>query len=173
MNDFKADYERLYKENYQMLKCIKRLIISRNLRYMFWLRLFGNNEKFFWGRRAILQYYANKYGLEIPTSVGAGLVLAHPYAITINGKVKIGKNCTIFKGVTVGSIRSGSKVGVPKIEDNVTLCSNCMVCGDIHIGSNVLIAGNAFVNFDVPSDSIVLGNPGVIHPKVDASDDYL
>lgn len=30
------------------------------------------------------------------------------------------------------------------------------------IGNNVLIAPNAFVNFDVPDNSIVIGNPGKI-----------
>ena len=30
------------------------------------------------------------------------------------------------------------------------------------IGNNVLIAPNAFVNFDVPDNSIVIGNPGQI-----------
>ncbi len=31
-----------------------------------------------------------------------------------------------------------------------------------HIGNNVLIAPGAFVNFDVPDNSIVIGNPGQI-----------
>lgn len=32
----------------------------------------------------------------------------------------------------------------------------------VKIGNNVLIAPNAFVNFDVPDNSIVIGNPGQI-----------
>ena len=31
---------------------------------------------------------------------------------------------------------------------------------------------NAFVNFDVPSHSLVIGNPGVIHHKDGATKDY-
>ena len=34
--------------------------------------------------------------------------------------------------------------------------------GGVKIGNNVLIAPNAFVNFDVPDNSIVIGNPGRI-----------
>ena len=34
--------------------------------------------------------------------------------------------------------------------------------GGVKIGNNVLIAPNAFVNFDVPDNSIVIGNPGQI-----------
>ena len=48
-----------------------------------------------------------------------------------------------------------------------------MVCGKVVIGDDVLIAANAFVNFDVPSNSVVIGNPGIIHKKENASVDYL
>lgn len=34
--------------------------------------------------------------------------------------------------------------------------------GGVNIGNDVLIAPNAFVNFDVPNNSIVIGNPGQI-----------
>lgn len=33
------------------------------------------------------------------------------------------------------------------------------------IGNNVLIAPGAFINFDVPDNSIVIGNPGQIIRK--------
>lgn len=41
------------------------------------------------------------------------------------------------------------------------------------IGDNVLIAPNAYVNFDVPSNSIVIGNPGkIIENRPDATEGY-
>ena len=36
-----------------------------------------------------------------------------------------------------------------------------------------MIGPNAFVNFDVPDNSIVIGNPGIIHKKENAAKDYL
>lgn len=107
------------------------------------------------------------------SGIGDGVLLCHPYNITINPTAIIGREATIFKGTTVGSIRSGKKKGTPKIGDRVTLCSNCLVCGNISIGNDVLIAGNTFVNFDVPSHSIVIGNPGIIKSKEHASADYI
>lgn len=104
---------------------------------------------------------------------GGGLVLVHPYNITINGGAKLGENCTIFKGATVGSIRSGKRSGVPTIGDYVVLCPNCFVAGNCKIGNDVLIAANAFVDFDVPDHSVVIGNPGIIKHKENASVDYL
>ena len=106
-------------------------------------------------------------------SIGSGFVLAHPYDITINPRAEIGDNVTLFKGATIGSIRSGDKQGVPKIGNNVVICCNAFVCGDIIISDNVLIAANSFVNFDVPSNSVVIGNPGVIHHKDNPCGDYL
>lgn len=108
-----------------------------------------------------------RYGIEVEfnNNIGPGLQLVHPYGITINPASKLGNNVTVYKGVTIGSIRYGNRKGVPQIGDNVILCANSFVCGGITIGSNVLIAANAFVNFDVPDNCIVIGNPGKIIPK--------
>ena len=40
--------------------------------------------------------------------------------------------------------------------------ANSIIIGNCKIGNNVLIAPGAFVNFDVPDNSIVIGNPGKI-----------
>lgn len=45
--------------------------------------------------------------------------------------------------------------------------------GKINIGDDVLIAPNAFVNFDVPSHSIVIGNPGTIIIRENATESYI
>lgn len=57
--------------------------------------------------------------------------------------------------------------------DRVVVGCNAFVCGGIRIGDDVLIAANAFVNFDVPDHSVVVGNPGVIHHKDHATADYI
>lgn len=116
-----------------------------------------------------------KSHLEVaPTrGIGGGFLMVHPYNITINSRSQIGENFTIFKGATIGSIRSGKKEGTPRIGNRVTVCANAMVCGNITIGDDVLIAANAYVNFDVPSNSVVVGNPGAIHYKNKPSTDYL
>ena len=63
--------------------------------------------------------------------------------------------------------------GDPVLEDNVVVCCNAMVCGNIRIGHDSMICAGAFVNFDVPPNSMVIGNPGVIHKKENASKDYI
>ena len=63
--------------------------------------------------------------------------------------------------------------GVPVIGDNVQIGINATIIGGICIGDDVLIAPNAFVNFDVPSHSIVIGNPGIIIHREEATKDYV
>lgn len=105
--------------------------------------------------------------------IGAGLLLAHPYSITVNSGTIIGENVTLFKECTIGSIRSGRRNGTPIIGNNVVVGTNAFVCGGITIGDDVLIAANSFVDFDVPKHSLVFGNPGIIKPKENAARDYI
>ena len=114
------------------------------------------------------------YGNEIPSfdKIGEGLMLCHGYGITVNANAIIGRDVTLFKGCTVGGVRSGKKAGAPVIGDRVVLCCNSTVVGNITIGNDVMIAPGAYVNFDVPDNSVVIGNPGVIHHKEHAADDY-
>lgn len=84
------------------------------------------------------------YHLEIPNfkTIGRNLVLAHPSGITVNPQAIIGDDCVIFKNVTIGSIRSGKREGVPQIGNYCVIGAGAFVCGGIHIGDNVLIAAN-------------------------------
>ena len=95
--------------------------------------------------------------------MGGGILLVHPWNITMHNEAVIGENVTLFKGVTIGVVSKGKKAGVPKIGDNVIIYANATICGNITVGNNVIISAGAFVNFDVTDDSIVIGNPGVIH----------
>ena len=99
--------------------------------------------------------------------------MGHPYNITIASGVRMGKNCNVHKGVTIGRINVGNKEGVPTIGESVFFGINSTVVGNIHIGNDVLIAPNSFVNFDVPDHSVVIGNPGVIHYKAEATGGYI
>lgn len=115
---------------------------------------------------------SRKYGLEfsLNTKIGEGLYLCHPYNITVGSGVVIGKNCTLYKGCTLGVAYRGKRQGAPTLGDDVFVGINAAVIGAVHIGNDVLIAPGAYVNFDVPSHSVVLGNPGQIYPKENATE---
>jgi len=105
-------------------------------------------------------------GIQIPyqTRIGEGLYIGHWGAIIVNPSAVIGKNFNISAGVLIGNAQ-GRRAGAPIIGDNVKVGNNAIVVGGVHIGNDVLIAPGAFVNFDVPDNAIVVGNPGQIVRK--------
>lgn len=125
--------------------------------------------------KAVFAYYRNKNLVEMPLdiNIGGGLYLGHPYCITINPKVIIGKNCNIHKGVTIGQENRGRRKGTPIIGNEVWIGVNATIVGAIHIGDDVLIAPNTYVNCDIPDHSIVFGNPCIIKPRQCATEGYI
>lgn len=105
--------------------------------------------------------------------IGGGLYIGHYHCITVNADAVIGKNCNIHKGVTIGQTNRGKKKGVPRIGDNVWIGINATIVGGIEVGDDVLIAPNSYVNVDIPSHSVVIGNPCVIHYKDNATEGYI
>lgn len=67
----------------------------------------------------------------------------------------------------------GKNQGFPVIGDEVWIGTNAVIVGGITIGNNVLIAPNAYVNFDIPENSVVMGNPGKIYESENATEGYI
>lgn len=94
-------------------------------------------------------------------NVGIGLVLQHGYSTVINCE-SIGTNCQIWQNVTIGVSKSGG--GKPRIGNNVKICCNSVVLGDIVIGNDVTIGASSVVVKSIPSGCTVVGNPAkIIH----------
>lgn len=75
--------------------------------------------------------------------------------------------------MTIGQENRGRRKGAPTIGNKVWLGVNSTIVGNITIGDDVLIAPNSYVNFDVPPHSIVIGNPGKIIHRENATQDYI
>lgn len=173
-NAFKADYYRMTGDTFRFdYRLIINLLLRHNVRYAFWLRRQLDTKGLF--SRFMLYRYSRKYGLECSpnVSIGKGLFLGHPYNITIGDGVLIGNNLNIHKGATIGVENRGKRMGAPIIGNRVYIGINAVVIGKITIGDDVMICPGAYVNFDVPSHSVVLGNPGVVHRKDNATDLYI
>lgn len=125
--------------------------------------------------RARLYRMNLKYGFEISNEakIGMGFKIDHRGAIVINPNAIIGKNVNVTSGVLIGQQNRGNKKGAPKIGNNVWIGANSSIVGKISIGNNVLIAPGAFINFDVPDNSIVIGNPGIIKNSDMATKGYI
>lgn len=125
--------------------------------------------------RYMMSRHRDKYGLEISwhTKIGKGLYIGYANNITINPAAIIGENCNIHKGIVIGQTNRGPRKGVPTIGNEVWIGINSAIVGGITIGDDVLIAPNSFVNVDVPSHSVVFGNPCVIKHRDNATEGYI
>ena len=134
-----------------------------------------NNRALYLICSLIYKNYKIKYGVDMPAKlrIGKGVIIEHLGGITINPDVVIGNNICIYNGVTIGVEKRGKRVGCPVIGDEVWIGANSVVVGGIKVGNNVLIAPGSFVNFDVPDNSIVIGNPGKVIERMDATEGYI
>ena len=125
--------------------------------------------------RLRLKQLSERTGIQIPTKtkIGRGFYIGHFGTIIINPEVIIGDNVNIAPGVTIGKTNRGNNKGVPRIGNNVWIGTNSVLVGNITIGDDVLIAPNAFINTDVPSHCVAVGNPAVFHIRDNATEGYI
>jgi serine O-acetyltransferase len=93
-------------------------------------------------------------------TIGPGFFIDHGTGVVIGGTAIVGRDVTIYQGVTLGGTSLQRKKRHPTIGDNVTVGSGAAVLGDITIGENVKIGANSVVVKDVPANSTVVGIPG-------------
>ena len=171
---FHQDFYRMTGSKYKRsFSAYFQIFQHHNLQYMWIWRKYEISHRKIW--KFFLHHFTCKYGLEISpaASIGEGLYLGHPYNITVAEGVILGKNVNLHKGSTIGRENRGKRMGTPTIGNCVSVGINATIVGKITIGSDVLIAPNSFVNFDVPDHSIVVGNPGIIHPREHATHSYV
>lgn len=141
-------------------------------RFTYYLRkvAYYSARKRSWGafayayNRILLDHYRFKYGFDISpvTSIGPGLYIGHFGGIVISPYAILGRNVNIAQGVTIGATSRGTRKGAPTLEDRVWVGTHAIIVGKITVGHDALIAPGAYVNFDVPSGVVVLGNPGKV-----------
>lgn len=114
------------------------------------------------------------FGIEASPQVqiGGGLFLPHTVG-TVLGAERIGDNCTIMQGVTLGTSEPDMGFTVserPVIGNNVLIGAGAKVIGRITIGDHAKIGANAVVLHDVPAYAVAAGVPATIRLKTRADD---
>jgi len=174
-NAFQKDLYRFYGNKKRSIK--SKLFRPKQLQYIktYRKRRAAKNKisKMFYSMK--LSLLQNKTAIQIPykTEIGEGFYIGHLGTIAINPEAKLGKNINIAQGVTIGQENRGERKGAPTIGNEVWIGANSVIVGKITIGDDVLIAPLTFVNFDVPSHSIVIGNPAKIIHRDNATEGYI
>ncbi len=167
-----------YTGRYSFRLLLKHIVLNPGFRFTFFMRKQAACPR--WSPmllvyKLLLRRYTFKYGIQIAarTPISEGLCIRHFGTIIVNPRTSIGKNCNIHQGVTIGQTNRGKTVGVPVIGDSVWMGPNAVIVGGIRIGNNVLIAPNSYVNFDVPDNSVVSGNPATVLSRENATEGYI
>lgn len=107
------------------------------------------------------------FGISISSNseIGPGFYIGHFGGIVVHGR--LGANCSIGQGVTIGAKGGGRSDGYPHIGDDVYLGAGAMVIGRVRLGDGVLVGANTVVVQDVPDRCRVVSAPARILPPRD------
>ncbi len=103
-------------------------------------------------------------GIEIHpgATIGEGFFIDHGMGVVIGETAEIGKNVTMYHGVTLGGTSWKKGKRHPTIGENVIIGANAAILGAILVGENSKIGSGSVVNREVPPNSTVVGIPGRI-----------
>jgi serine O-acetyltransferase len=150
---------------------LKELLYGEGFAYCFWMRTcayFASRTltrfTFYFFAKMFLRHYKYKLGISISdrTRIGPGFYIGHFGGIVVNTDARIGRNCNLSHGVTIGQSNRGNRLGCPVIGDNVFIGPGAMIFGSVHIGNNVAIGANSVVVDDVCENALVVGSPARI-----------
>ena len=101
-------------------------------------------------------------GIEIHpgATIGDGLFIDHGTGIVIGETAEIGKNVTLYQGVTLGGTGKEKGKRHPTIGNNVVIATGAKVLGSFKVGDHAKIGAGSVVLKEVPPYATVVGIPG-------------
>lgn len=101
-------------------------------------------------------------GIEIHpgATIGDGLFIDHGTGIVIGETAELGKNVTLYQGVTLGGTGKEKGKRHPTLGNNVVVASGAKVLGSFTVGDHAKIGAGSVVLKPVPAYATVVGIPG-------------
>ena len=121
--------------------------------------------------RLISQRAVRKTGIEIHpgAQIGKGFFIDHGTGVVIGETAIIGDNVTLYQGVTLGGTGKEHGKRHPTIGNNVMISTGAKILGSFKIGDNSKIGAGSVVLEEVPPNSTVVGVPGRVVKRFDAT----
>nr|VFJ61262.1 MAG: serine O-acetyltransferase [Candidatus Kentron sp. FM]VFJ61744.1 MAG: serine O-acetyltransferase [Candidatus Kentron sp. FM]VFK13568.1 MAG: serine O-acetyltransferase [Candidatus Kentron sp. FM] len=115
-----------------------------------------------WPAKAIASFSRWFTGIEIHPNVTIGrrFFIDHGMGVVIGETARIGDDCTLYQGVTLGGTSWNKGKRHPTLECGVVVGAGAKILGPIVIGEDARIGSNAVVIKDVPPGATVIGIPG-------------
>lgn len=111
--------------------------------------------------RMLFAAVRNFYGIELPFTarIGRRVVFEHQHGIIVHGSTRIGDECIIRQGVTLGIRRLDRLKEAPVLGRGVNVGAGAKILGKVHVGDHAEIGANAVVLEDVPPHTLAVGIP--------------
>lgn len=125
-------------------------------------RLWNRGSRF--SARAISQVTRAVTGIEIhpAAKIGPGLFIDHGAGVVIGETAEIGRDVTIYHGVTLGGTSLAPGKRHPTVGDRVTVGAGAKVLGPVDVGHDSRIGANAVLVRSVDEHAVVVGVPGQV-----------
>jgi serine O-acetyltransferase len=106
-------------------------------------------------------------GIEIhpAAKLGPGLFIDHGMGVVIGETSEVGRNVTIYQGVSLAGTSLKREKRHPTLGDNVVVGAGAKIIGGFTIGENSRIGAGSVVVREVPPNSVVVGVPGRVTHK--------
>ena len=103
-------------------------------------------------------------GIEIHpgATIGEGLFIDHGMGVVIGETAELGRNVTLYPGVTLGGTGKEKGKRHPTVGDNVLVGAGAKILGSFTVGDNTLVGSNAVVLRPLPANSTAVGVPAEI-----------
>jgi len=88
--------------------------------------------------------------------IGPGLRISHGVGLVIGAHARIGADCLLMHGITLGAPTLERLLDMPTLGNKVVVGAGATILGGITVGDHVLIGVNTVVTQDVPANMKVL-----------------
>jgi len=103
------------------------------------------------------------------TWIAEGLFIDHGMGVVIGETSVVGKNVTLFQGVTLGGTGKETGDRHPKVRRGVLIGAGAKILGNVEVGEGAKIGGGSVVLTDIPPHCTATGVPAHVvgHPRED------
>lgn len=114
--------------------------------------------------RMMYRYVRNHHGIELPPTaeIGRRVRLIHYGGVVVHKYARIGDDCRILHGVTIGALSEVSPDTGPRIGKGVTIGTGAVILGSVAIGDGAHIGPNAVILSDVAPNATAFVPPAKI-----------
>jgi serine O-acetyltransferase len=152
------------RSTWEVLTCypgLHALIWHRRVAHPLW------RAGFLWLARWLSHWGRWLTGIEIHPGarIGRRVFIDHGMGVVIGETAEVGKNVTLYQGVSLAGTSLKREKRHPTLGDNVVVGAGAKVIGAIYIGDNSRIGAGSVVVRDVPPNSVVVGVPGRVTYK--------